>query len=156
MTYAHEPRDSDRRTCDLGWALGMCLRGYRARVEPVFAEVPRGARGYQLLHTVAHKPIRTQMELAEYLGVDRTVMPYVVDDLVESGLVRRERDGADRRIRTVVVTDAGTSLLRSLEVELARAESELLSALDPQLQDVLRDALARVAQWSRDDRALDL
>lgn len=136
--------------CDLGWSIAMLMRDYRARVEPVFADVPRGARGYQLLYTVARKQIRTQVRLADYLGVDRSVIPYVVDDLVEAGLADRRPDPRDRRIRTVVVTPLGLERLRVLQDELAVAEAALLAPLGEEGQRVFRALITAVAQQARD------
>lgn len=152
MVDASEP--SDDLDCDLGWSVTMLMRDYRAHVEPVFAEVPRGARGYQMLYTVARKRIRTQVQLADYLGVDRSVIPYVVDDLVEAGFADREPDPSDRRIRTVVVTPAGLELLKRVQTDLAAAEAELLGPLSRDQQSAFRALIASVAQRARD--ALDV
>lgn len=143
--------DGDDEECDLGWSIGMALRDYRAVVEPVMSDFPRGARGYQLLHTVARKRIRTQVQLADYLGVDRSVIPYVVDDLVEAGLVDRRPDASDRRVRTVVVTDRGLERLRELETRLRDAESKFFAALEHDEEQQFRALLGRVARRARDD-----
>lgn len=145
-----EPEHLDDADCDLGWSIAMLARDYRARVEPVFADVPRGARGYQLLYTVARKRLRTQAQLAEYLGVDRTVIPYVVDDLIDAGLADREQDPRDRRIRTVVVTPRGLEVLQSLQDRLTIAEKALLDPLDDDQKEQLRALLSSIAQRARD------
>lgn len=116
--------------CDLGWSIGMLARDYSTVVDPVFADVPRGARGYQLLHTVIHKQIRSQIGLADYLGIDRTVMPYVIDDLVTAGFVERAPDPRDRRIRTVVATRAGLAEYEKLSTQVLSAEQRFFAALD--------------------------
>src|SRR5665811_2566898 len=64
--------------CDLGWSVGMLMRNYKAHADPCVGDLPRGARGYQLLYTVVRKNIPNQLRLAEYLGIDRSVMPYVI------------------------------------------------------------------------------
>lgn len=144
---AEEP--SPDEVCDLGWAIGMVGRGYAAVVDPVFSQLPRGARGYQLLHTVIHKRIRSQNALADYLGVDRTVMPYLIDDLVTAGYVERRDDPADRRIRTVTATDEGRRCHRELSDAVARAEETLLGALRPAEREQFVEALSLVARLSR-------
>ncbi|NMO02827.1 winged helix DNA-binding protein [Gordonia sp. TBRC 11910] len=108
----------------------MLARDYSTVVDPVFVDVPRGARGYQLLHTVIHKQIRSQIGLADYLGIDRTVMPYVIDDLVSAGYVERAADPTDRRIRTVVATAAGLDKYAELSDEVLRAEQRFFATLD--------------------------
>ncbi|WP_338079815.1 MarR family winged helix-turn-helix transcriptional regulator [Antrihabitans stalactiti] len=142
-----EPAELD---CDLGWSVAMLMRDYKAHVEPTLADLPRGARGYQLLYTVVRKQIRTQVQLADYLGIDRSVIPYVVDDLVEAGLVDRRPDANDRRIRTVVATDEGIETLQRHEAAVAHAEQTFLSALDTADQQLFRSLLSRVARQARD------
>ncbi|MDN5726615.1 MAG: MarR family winged helix-turn-helix transcriptional regulator [Propionibacteriales bacterium] len=141
----------EHEDCDLGWSLAMLMRNYKAHVEPVFADLPRGARGYQLLYTVMRKRIRTQVQLADYLGVDRSVIPYVIDDLVETGLVDRQPDPIDRRIRTVVVTPQGARLLQELETRVTQAEATFLEALEPSKQELFRSLLSQIARQARDD-----
>ena len=138
-----------RDACDLGWSIAMVGRGYAAIVEPVFADFPRGARGYQLLHTVIHNDIRTQVALADHLGADRTVMPYIVDDLQSAGLVERRDDPADRRVRTVIATPAGVERYEALSREVLAAEHELLGVLSADQRAALLDALSDLAHHSR-------
>ncbi|MGV7591754.1 MarR family winged helix-turn-helix transcriptional regulator, partial [Mycobacterium kansasii] len=90
------------------------------------------------------------LALADYLLIDKSVMPYVVDDLVAAGLVRREPSPTDRRARRVVPTDAGLAMLRVVGAEVSAAEAELLGPLSPGDAEVLRRAVAIVARTSRD------
>lgn len=130
---------------DLGWSLGAVMRAYlRAAAESV-ADVPGGPRGHQVLAATDQGVGVTQLALAQHLGVDRTVMTYLLDDLERAGLVERRPDPADRRVRRILLTDAGEARLRELEGALRRAEEELLAPLDPDEQRVLRGLLARLA-----------
>lgn len=126
---AHEDTAATEEPCDLGWSLSMLARGYAQLVDPVFSELPRGARGWQLLHTVVHKDIRSQIALADYLGVDRTVMPYVVDDLQAAGYVERQEDPRDRRVRKVTPTPWGVEQYHRLSREVDRAEDAFFAGL---------------------------
>lgn len=127
----------------------MLGRGYAAVVDPVFAGFPRGARGYQLLHTVIHKNIRTQIALADYLGVDRTVMPYVIDNLQAAGYVERRDDPRDRRVRTVSATPAGIARYEELSQQLSGAEATLFEGIGSGDAESVREALSSLAQHSR-------
>ena len=69
---------------DLGWALGVLSRFYVKAVAATFAEVPGGARGYQVLAAAARDEHGSQLALAQHLGVDRTVMTYLLDSLAEA------------------------------------------------------------------------
>lgn len=70
-----------------------------------------------------------QSQLADYLGIDRSVLPYVIDDLAEAGLVERQSDPADRRARKVVATSLGVEPFRTLENTVSVAEAEDYDAI---------------------------
>src|SRR2546423_13123516 len=103
------------RQADLGWALGAVFRAYQKLAQVAVADLPGGPRGYQVLAAATHEVPGTQLALAQHLGVDRTVMTYLLDDLERAGLISRQPDPADRRARRVVATDAGRELLCTLE-----------------------------------------
>lgn len=130
---------------DLGWALGSVTRYYRRAAIEATEGVPGGPRGYLVLATAAHGEPTSQLALAQHLGVDRTVMTYLLDDLEEAGLVARRPDPTDRRARRVVLTDHGRELLSELKRRLHDAENVLLEPLDPSERAVLRSLLERLA-----------
>jgi DNA-binding MarR family transcriptional regulator len=83
--------------------------------------------------------------LATHLGIDRTVMTYLIDDLVGAGLVERQLNPADRRQRKIVATATGGAAYTDLERRVTAAEDTLLGALDPAERHALRQLLRRVA-----------
>ena len=130
---------------DLGWALGVLSRFYVKAAAATFAEVPGGARGYQVLAAAARDEHGSQLALAQHLGVDRTVMTYLLDDLEKAGLVQRQPDPADRRARLIVATEQGRETLCDLEQRLATAEEEVLGSLEDSERASFRMLLQRVA-----------
>jgi DNA-binding MarR family transcriptional regulator len=130
---------------DLGWALGVVFRSYLKITNAVLCDVPGGPRGYQVLASAAGDQPGTQLALAQQLGVDRTVMTYLLDDLERAGLVERRPDPADRRARRVVATDRGTKLLTELHERLKQAEERLLTPLEERDRASFRWLLQRLA-----------
>jgi DNA-binding MarR family transcriptional regulator len=130
---------------DLGWALGTLLRAYLRHAKTVLSGVPGGARGYKVLSSVAHDCPSSQLALAQLIGLDRTVVTYLVDDLVAADLVERTPDPADRRARRVVATMAGRARLALADKQLATVEEHLLGTLSVSERDDLRSLLHRVA-----------
>jgi DNA-binding MarR family transcriptional regulator len=130
---------------DLGWALGALSRSYAKAVSATFADVPGGPRGYQVLAAAAREEPGSQLALAQHLGVDRTVMTYLLDSLAEAGLVERHADPADRRARRLVATARGRALLDELGEQLRAAEDQLLAGLDGEDRQSFRALLQRVA-----------
>lgn len=129
---------------DLGWQLGTLLARWRTGVGAVLDGIPAGARGYQLLRVVtgaASAP--TQAALAAHLGIDRTVMTYLLDDLCAAGLVERCADPADRRVRRIAATPAGRTTLTDVEQRAAAAEDAVLHGLTSDERTALRMLLTR-------------
>ena len=129
---------------DLGWTLGAVMRTYLRTTAGALAEVPGGPRGYQVLAGLRDEP-PTQLVLARRLGLDRTVMTHLLDDLERAGLVERRPDPADRRARRIIATAAGAALLDALDGRLATVEDAVLAPLDPVERRTLRALLSKVA-----------
>jgi DNA-binding MarR family transcriptional regulator len=123
---------------DLGWGLGAVLRAYAAAARTAVADLPGGARGYQILSAAARGTVGSQLTLAQHLGVDRTVMTYLLDDLEAAKLIERRLDPTDRRARRVVATQLGTELLATLNDRLRAAEAHVLSPLDGEARETFR------------------
>jgi DNA-binding MarR family transcriptional regulator len=130
---------------ELGWALGTVTRTYLRAVGEVMAEMPGGPRGYLVLVSLGTGEPSTQVALAQHLGVDRTMMTYLLDDLEDDGLVERRPDPADRRARRVTLTATGAVRLAELCRGLRSAEDALLHPLDTDERTQLRDLLRRLA-----------
>ncbi|GGT60021.1 MarR family winged helix-turn-helix transcriptional regulator [Streptomyces atratus] len=85
-----------------------------------------------------------QRELAARLGIDRSDMVKIVDDLAVAGLVDRARDTIDRRRVTVTPTRAGRAMLADLQAEALAVQQELLAPLTSPEQAQLAALLRRV------------
>lgn len=114
---------------DLGWHLGMVLRGYQTRFESAVEDMPGGIRGFQVLSAVVHRDPPNQQALGAHLAIDRTVLTYLIDTLVDAGVVERIPAPADRRARKIIATDAGRRMLKVYEARVAAAETDLLAGL---------------------------
>jgi len=135
---------------DFGWALGVVLRAYHSCVITALGDFPHGPRGYQTLTVVVRGDQPSQLALAAFLGIDRTVMTYLIDDLVQAGLVERQLNPADRRQRKVVATAQGRRALKDLQQRVREAEDAVLGTLDAGERDAFRSMLRRVACAVRD------
>ncbi|MFI6762432.1 MarR family winged helix-turn-helix transcriptional regulator [Micromonospora sp. NPDC050417] len=129
---------------DFGWALGVILRRYSKAVEELLDDVPGGARGYQVVASASQNLAMNQGALGAQLGIDRTVLTYLIDDLEAAGLVSRQPDPSDRRSRRVVATEAGQTLWQDRRNALTTAETEILSVLGNE-QPAFKELLQRVA-----------
>ncbi|WP_372697241.1 MarR family winged helix-turn-helix transcriptional regulator [Arthrobacter sp. JSM 101049] len=130
---------------DLGWNLGMVLRGYQVLFEDAVEGMPSGIRGYQVLSAVVHKDPPNQQALGVHLAIDRTVLTYLLDALVSAGVVERVPDPTDRRARKVIATAGGRQMLSAYEKRVAVAEAELLSGMADDEAKTLGALVTRLA-----------
>jgi DNA-binding MarR family transcriptional regulator len=126
---------------ELGAPLLALFRAYIGAVTPVLDGIPHGPRGYHCLGAVIRGDHPTQLALATWLGIDRTVMTYLLDDLVAAGLVERQLNPSDRRQRKIVATSLGRQLKSELDGRVRKAEDALLQALDDDQRSALRHLL---------------
>lgn len=152
MSTEPQNRGPDGHAEDFGWSLGVLLRAYQGALTGVLGDLPHGHRGYQILSTVVHGDQPSQLALAVHLGIDRSVMTYLIDDLVEAGLVERRPNPADRRQRRIVATDAGTRTLAELERRVQDAQDAVLAPLAAGERETLCTLVRRVACDVRDVR----
>lgn len=82
-------------------------------------------------------------ELAAELMCDASTVTGIVDRLEEHGLVRRQPDPGDRRVKALVVTDEGVAV-RSRLWERVLAEAPHVAGLTPQQRVQLRDLLRTI------------
>ena len=72
--------------------------------------------------------------LAEAWHCDASNVTWLVDQLEARHLVERQVSATDRRVKTVVLTDAGVALRAEVEAHLRQAPDELLSLDDADLE----------------------
>ena len=147
-TPAVQPAPATGLDCDLGFMLGAVFRSYVRATQAVVADIPGGPRGFQVLSAAADGSSGGQGALAQRLGIDKTVMTYLVDDLETAGLVERRRDPADRRNKRIVATDGGATTARDLRERIQRAEDHVLGALPPEERTAFRAMLQRLTAGS--------
>jgi MarR family transcriptional regulator, transcriptional regulator for hemolysin len=79
--------------------------------------------------TQARSPM-SQSALADTLAVSRAYMVQTIDRLVKDGLVKRESSAFDRRLKRIVVTDAGAHLYALMKDEVAAVRRQLLAIVE--------------------------
>jgi MarR family transcriptional regulator, transcriptional regulator for hemolysin len=150
MNTEPQDRETGGHAEDFGWSLGVLLRAYKSAVTGAVEDLPHGHRGYQILSSVVHDEPPSQLALANHLGIDRTVMTYLLDDLVEAGLVERRPNPADRRQRRIVATETGSRTLTKFERRVQEARDDVLAALAPGERETLCTLVRRAACDVRD------
>ena len=103
-------------------------------------------RHFGMLSHLAAAEGQSQQALSIALGIHRSAVVALVDDLEHRGLAERRRDPVDRRAYTLYLTPAGRDLLADLEGMAEEHEAELLTALDASERSQLITLLQRVAE----------
>jgi DNA-binding MarR family transcriptional regulator len=113
---------------------------------------------FAVLNVVGARKGAIQQELGSLMGIDRTTMVSLVDQLERDGLAKRRPSPKDRRAREISITPSGRRVLRSARRLLAQAEDEVLAGLSDeerhQLLTLIRQALEEAPTqppWSSEE-----
>ncbi len=119
----------DELAQSVGWLMVQTGQRMAAHVAAELTALELDLRRYVVLSTVATGPPRTQIELSQHLGIDKSLLVIALDRLQSQGLVRREVSPTDRRARIIEATDAGRELATRAHRRVLVAERELLDRL---------------------------
>ena len=102
-----EPPDESR--LDLSFLLNQAAYAFEARLAEALAGHGLSVRDYCVLWK-AEEGERTQQEIAELAGLDKSTLVVTLDKLEAAGLVERRVSDVDRRARVIGVTPRGGGL----------------------------------------------
>jgi DNA-binding MarR family transcriptional regulator len=89
---------------------------------------------------------QSQKQIADAIGLDKSSMVRMVDELERQGLVERQRSTSDRRMQALNLTAAGRLRLLTVEGVATAAMDRLLAPLDAGERAELAGLLARVVE----------
>jgi DNA-binding MarR family transcriptional regulator len=136
-----EPEERAERP-DLAAMLHPLTRALVAAELPVLAGHGISMWGYVVLNALEDGPARTQAALAQAIGADKTRIIATLDELQQAGLITREPDPADRRIRLLAISPAGRRVRADAQSAIQANEERVLARLAP----ADRRAFLRVAR----------
>lgn len=99
---------------------------------------------YAVLAALAEFGPAAQADIARRLGVDRSDMVAVLNDLEHAGYISRVPDPSDRRRNRVSLTADGQSALGRCDRLVAEADAALLEPLSPAEREQLIGLLERI------------
>jgi len=118
---------------------GQALAG--RRLEPMGLSV----RLCGVLNLLAEGPI-SQQAIGERLGIDRTTVVEIIDELESQGVVVRKRNPADRRSYALNLTPNGKVVQKRAARVFDGAAEEFFAALSKRERDSLVEMLRRLIQ----------
>jgi DNA-binding MarR family transcriptional regulator len=101
-------------------------------------------RVFSVLVLVVERPDITQSEIARHLGIERSGLVSLIDELETLGYVKRVPVPGDRRVQALVPTDAGKAATRSAVKRVLDHEKALLSHLTDDEQETLLNLLRKI------------
>jgi DNA-binding MarR family transcriptional regulator len=125
----------------LGWLLKHAYLRFAELSDGAVAPFGVTARQVAVMRAIHRPQPQAQGDVARQMGIDRTTMVALVDELQDKNLVRRRPDAADRRKNVVELTDAGRAILQQANQAAAQSEQEFLRPLSAGQADQLRSAL---------------
>lgn len=135
-------QDADAGPSDhLGWLLKHAYLRFAELSDGAVAPFRVTARQVAVMRAIHGPQPQAQGDVARQMGIDRTTMVALVDELQDKNLVRRRPDAADRRKNVVELTDSGRDVLRQAGQAAAQAEREFLRPLSAGQADQLRSTL---------------
>jgi DNA-binding MarR family transcriptional regulator len=117
----------------------------KARVLEEFEEAGFSMYEYSVLATLAEGACDAQATIADVLGLDRSQLVGVLDNLEKRGLIERKRDPADRRRHKVSLTPDGKREFGKLRATLRKVDAAILEPLDEETRKSFHKTLLTVA-----------
>jgi MarR family transcriptional regulator for hemolysin len=133
-----------------GTPIGLQLANSSKAVSRAFNDRLAKAGGsvpvWLILSSLKSDERRTQLDLARAIGIEGPTLTRHLDGLEDSGVVRRVRDGTDRRAVRVELTAAGEQLFQTLRQAVIAFNRDLTAGVNETELERVRKTLARLEQ----------
>jgi DNA-binding MarR family transcriptional regulator len=129
--------------------VGYAIRRAQMRIYDDFyaalADLDTTPTRFTLMLLIRENPGIRSVDLARALGVARSGMVRLIDELEQRELISREIDQKDRRNQSLVLTSLGRRKLSRIEKAVEKHEAEMTSGLSVSEREKLLELLWRVA-----------
>ena len=143
-----EWRGVEPEASDLEELIGYNLKRAYIVVHENFREVLGrdgfSGRVFSALSLVVDNPNVTQSELARLLGIERSGLVAIVDDLEQRGFVKRTAVPSDRRVQALVPTQKGQETYAAAAAAVRQHEDTLLAGLTSEEKQTLLVLLKKI------------
>lgn len=112
-------------------ALHNTSRAWKAAIDRRLKYLGMSQASWTTIGTIAKADAAmSQIELANKLGIEAATMVTMIDRLSKAGLMQREASPVDRRVKLIVLTEAGHELYAKVKREADILRTELLADID--------------------------
>ncbi|KRL30862.1 MarR family transcriptional regulator [Lactobacillus kefiranofaciens subsp. kefiranofaciens DSM 5016 = JCM 6985] len=124
--------------------IGTIARALDSIANIEFKEMQLNRGQYLYLVRIKENPGIISDHLAGMLSVDRTTTARSVKKLEQNGLIKKESDQQNKKIKHLFVTDKGQELAKKIEKENIYSNEQVLKGLDKKQRRELANLLKQV------------
>ncbi|NWF64937.1 MAG: MarR family transcriptional regulator [Chloroflexi bacterium] len=146
MPTHFEGSRAERRTLDTFIKLTRCTNSVLAELSARQTTGDLTPSQFAVLEALYHIGSMTQGEISSKVLKSASNLTTVIDNLERDGYVRRERDGNDRRVIYVHLTEAGTSKIEAALPHHVGALVEIFSVLSASEQETLGELCKKLGK----------
>jgi DNA-binding MarR family transcriptional regulator len=137
------PRDDDLA---LGMLLATAHHNARRALQEGLRPLGIEARHITVLTALAQQEAISQRQLGRRLGLDKSTVVRILDELERLGLASRLRTEHDRRAYTIQLTPQGRERVHEADKIAAAVGHDLFGRLDPAEREQLVASLTKIAE----------
>jgi MarR family transcriptional regulator, transcriptional regulator for hemolysin len=115
----------------VGRQLVFTAKAMREAFEDALAAAGGSLASWVVLSALSDVGIVSQAALASHVHLEGATITHHVDRLEAAGLVRRQLDPGDRRVRRLELTEAGAELHGRMLAAAIRLQAVVMAGLDP-------------------------
>jgi MarR family transcriptional regulator, lower aerobic nicotinate degradation pathway regulator len=105
---------------------------------------------YAALIAIHTHPGIDATRLSAVIAFDRSTLGNVIERLETKGLIERKSDSEDKRVKLLIITKQGASLLREIMPAVDRAQARMLQPLKPSDRKTLMALLAQLVDLNNE------
>ena len=128
----------------LGRQLVFTAKAMREAFEETLTAAGGSLGTWVVLSALSEVDCMSQAALALHVHLEGATITHHIDRLEAAGLVRRQLDPADRRVRRLELTDAGTELHTRLLTAVIELQQHVLAGLDQPERAALKKTLETI------------
>lgn len=138
------PADIPERHRKIGPLSRRFFQVYLGLISEALAPFEMDPSFYSVLVELHEHPGIDQRRLGEALGIDRTTIGEMADDLERRGMISRKVHAEDRRARVLSLTEMGNAIRLKIRPHMMRAQEQLEAALTPAEREIFLGLLTRI------------
>ncbi|XVQ15882.1 MarR family winged helix-turn-helix transcriptional regulator [Spirillospora sp. CA-255316] len=130
----------------LGMLLAEAHNQSRERLNQALRPLGINVRGFTVLLALPMYGPVSQRDLIGHIGIDKSTMVRLIDELEDGGLVSRERAPHDRRAHSIVLTQRGEQTLKKAQRTAEQVGEHIFGRFTESERRHLVDLLRRLAE----------